>query len=125
MKREENFDFFAVAPQHFALHERLLNWARYVSSNGRQTVQPMFRSYRSTEIWAQSRDRLVTDPLDGHKIEKAVSALPDKHRDAIRWSYVWFRIPPQKMCRYLAVTRAGLALLVRDGRVMLLNRGNA
>ena len=81
----------------------------------------MFRQYRSTEIWA-ARDSLVTDSLDGHQMEKAVCALPEKHRDAIRWSYVFWRIPPGKMCKHLAVSRQGLALLIHDGRSMLKNR---
>ena len=120
MKRED-IDLHAVLPQHYAIHERLCNWARYVRDHRINPPSPMFRQYRSSEIWAPA-EPTMTDPMDGHKLEKAVSALPEKHRDAIRWHYVYTQIPPHKMCRHLAVQRAGLMLLVKDGRSMLGNR---
>lgn len=121
MKREV-FDLHRVIPEHFEIHERLSNWARYVSDRGGSSPAPMFRHYRSTEIWQSVRESSITDPLDGHKMEKAVCALPEKHKAAIKWHYVDWRIPPHKVCRALAVNRNGLALLVQDGRSMLKNR---
>lgn len=116
-------DLHAVRYEHIAIHERCLNWARYVrDGRHRSSTLPMFKFYR------QVRHREFTcpipiDSLDGHAVEKAVGQLPEKHRDAIRWHYVhhaW--IPPNKACRHLGVTRAGLSQLVHDARSMLRNR---
>ena len=54
-------------------------------------------------------------------LEKAVYALPEKHREAIRWWYV-YRRDPVGMARLLGVSKQGLADLVNAGRTMLQNR---
>jgi hypothetical protein len=82
----------------------------------------MFHGYRSSEVWAQEGPRTPVDTLDGHAMEKAVSQLPEKHRDAIRWNYVFVWIQPGKVQRALGVTRMGLADLIHDGRSILKNR---
>jgi DNA-directed RNA polymerase specialized sigma24 family protein len=61
------------------------------------------------------------DTLDAVLLEKAVSALPEKHRAAVRWSYVHAG-NPVAMARALAVSKQGLSDLVGDGRTMLQNR---
>jgi len=120
--KRENCDLFVVLPHHMTIHDRLGNWARYVrDSRPGGAVAPMFRSYRSSEVWAQEV-RTPVDALDGHKMEKAVAQLPEKHRDAIRWHYVYVWIQPGKVQRHLAVTRSGLVDLIHDGRSMLTNR---
>jgi hypothetical protein len=120
--RRDFDDLHAVRPEHLDIHERCLNWARYVSSHGsRAAVHPMFQHYRSSEVWAAA-EGIPTDPLDGHQIEKAVGALPEKNRDAVRWAYVYTWIHPGKVCRHLAVNRPALADLVHDARAMLKNR---
>lgn len=124
MKRED-CDLYAVHRHHQEIHDRCLNWARYVHVNGKFRVwgtQPMFHGYRSSEVWAEEGPRTPVDQLDGHAVEKAVSQLPEKNRDAIRWNYVYVWIQPGKVQRYLAVTRSGLADLIHDGRSMLNNR---
>lgn len=114
-------DFHAVESAHFAIHERLLNWARWCYSNGGRTVAPMFRLYRTPEHWG-SEPSLSVDSLDAQAIQKAVSHLPEKHRKALGWCYV-IRSSPRRATRELAVTMEGLAELVREGRCMLVNRG--
>jgi len=54
-------------------------------------------------------------------MEKAVYALPEKHREAVRWWYV-YRRDPVAMARKLGVSKQGLADLVEAGRTMLNNR---
>jgi hypothetical protein len=121
MKRESH-DFHTVRPEHFEIHERCLNWARYVRDGSRSgQCAPMFRHYRSSEVWCAD-NKTPVDSLDGHRVEKAVGQLPEKHRDAIRWHYVFFFIAPGRVQRHLAVTRSGLADLIHDGRSILNNR---
>jgi hypothetical protein len=123
MNRDLETDLHCVRHEHLAIHERLANWARYVrDSRPGQAVAPMFRGYRSSEVWISDAPRVPIDTLDGHQMEKAVSKLPEKHRDAIRWSYVYVWIHPGKIQRGLGVTRLGLVGLIHDGRSMLKNR---
>lgn len=119
-------DFFTVMPAHVEIHERLGNWSRYVrNSRPGQAVHPMFRAYRSSEVWGSDTIKTPVDTLDGHRVEKIVAQLPDKHRDAIRWHYVYVWINPNKVCRQLGVTKTGLAELIHAGRSMVKNRSTA
>lgn len=121
MKREA-IDFFLVADRHLVIHDRLTNWARYVAVRQIQHQASIWRMGKSNgRQWHQPELSVPVNQLDGHKMEKAVADLPDMHRDALRWSYV-YRINPSHMRRYLGVTDAGLYQLVKDGRNMLVNR---
>lgn len=115
-------DFHAVSPEHFAIHERLQNWARWCHSTGGRAVAPMFRLYRSTEAWGSVEPSATVDTLDAQAVQKAVSHLPEKHRKAVAWCYV-IRTSPRKCTRDLGVSMHGLAELIWQGRVMLVNRG--
>jgi DNA-directed RNA polymerase specialized sigma24 family protein len=123
MKRDEHVDYFIVQDGHLAIHRRLEAWASWVRvrPHGWQ-VAPMFRQYRSN-AWQWERPELkasVNIP-EAVEMEKAVSQLPEKHREAIRWVYV-FGGGPLVMARKLAVTKHGLMDLVHGGRAMLKNR---
>lgn len=124
MRVQETVDYCHVKPEHDAIHQRLENWARWVRvrPHGWQTA-PMFRLYQSkARQWEVSPAVPVTvNTLDAADMEKAVSALPVKHREAVRWSYVYGR-DPLAMARTLAVSKQGLADLVDSGRTMLKNR---
>lgn len=116
-------DYHYVAEGHEAIHTALENWARWVrvKPSGWQT-HPMFKEYRSHAWqWHRPEPKPVIDTLAAHDVEKAVAALPEKHRGAIRWCYV-FRENPIQMARKLAVSREGLMCLISDGRAMLKNR---
>jgi DNA-directed RNA polymerase specialized sigma24 family protein len=122
MKRD-HIDFFLVADQHLAIHERLEAWARWVKVRpfGWQ-VAPMFRQYRSKSWqWERPEPRPAVNLPEAVAMEKAVSLLPEKHRDAIRWNYVRCG-SPLKMARHLGVSTQGLLELVGQGRTMLINR---
>lgn len=114
-------DFHTVAQEHYAIHERLQNWARWCYSNGGRTVAPMFRLYRSSEQWHQMAVSETVDTLDAQAVQKAVGHLPEKQRKALAWCYVW-RTSPKRAARDLAVSMDGLLVLVVDGRTMLVNR---
>ena len=122
MRVQEAVDYNHVKPEHEAVHERLSNWARWarVRPQGWQTA-PMFRLYQSKA--RQWEAPVIQDPvnaLDALAIERAVSALPYKHRAAVRWCYV-FQSNPAGAARALAVSKQGLADLVSAGRTMVKN----
>jgi DNA-directed RNA polymerase specialized sigma24 family protein len=124
MKREEHVDFHLVADQHLAINERLESWARWVKvrPHGWQ-CSPMFRQYRSKAFqWHAPEIRPVTNIPEAVEMEKAVSLLPEKHREAIRFAYVWCG-SPVAMARRLGVSKQGLLELIHAGRTMLTNRG--
>lgn len=120
-------DFNAIPPSHAEIHTRLLNWASWCrpTQSDSMGVSPMFRMYRST---ARARreygatTHVSVDGLAAAAMEKAVQALPQKHRAALRWSYV-DRRHPASAAAALAVSLQGLAQLVVDARTMLINRG--
>ena len=121
--QQTNVDYNHVKPEHEAVHERLSNWARWVRvrPHGWQTA-PMFRMYQSrARQWEAPVIQNPVDTLDAVVVEKAVSTLPEKHRAAVRWSYVHSG-NPVAMARALAVSKQGLADLVEAGRTMLQNR---
>lgn len=123
MRTKEIIDYSHVPERHAAIHDDLECWARWVVPHGSAwACQPMFRHYRSNAWqWERPESRKPIDTLLAHRMEKAVAALPEKHRDAIRWCYV-FRGNPARMARILAVSKQGLADLVDSGRTMLINR---
>jgi DNA-directed RNA polymerase specialized sigma24 family protein len=123
LAKVHSVDFHYVSPAHAAIDERLQLWARWVRvrPSGWQT-HPMFKQYRSHAWqWERPEAKAPINTLDAVAMEKAVSQLPEKHRDAVRWSYV-FQNNPIQMARRLAVSKDGLLALVVDGRSMLNNR---
>lgn len=122
MKREY-CDFSRVDARHDAINLRLEHWAIWVSVRPQPwKTHPMFRQYRSHAWqWHMPEIKIQINTLECHEIERAVSFLPDKHRAAVRWNYV-FRKDPSAMARTLAVSNAGLLKLVEEARDMLKNR---
>ena len=123
MKRDA-IDFHVIPEKQQAIHERLENWRRWVivRPHGWQ-VAPMFRMYQSKSRQWEASPHIGTpvDAIDAALMEQAVYALPEKHRDAIRWSYVHCG-NPVAMARALGVSKQGLADLVEAGRTMLQNK---
>jgi DNA-directed RNA polymerase specialized sigma24 family protein len=123
MRRDEHVDFFIVHDGHLSIHRQLESWAAWVKvrPHGWQ-VAPMFRQYRSKAFqWHTPELRVAINIPEAVEMEKAVSLLPEKQREAIRWVYV-FGGGPLVMARKLAVTRQGLMDLIHSGRTMLKNR---
>lgn len=118
-------DFNHIPARHDYINHRLEEWARWVRV--RQTgwfIQPMFRMYQSkARQWDENPHIPVAiNGLDALEIERAVSILPEKHRSAIRWAYVFPWIPVKKIQRELAMTHEALCSAVNDGRDMVKNR---
>ena len=121
MKVSIDFDY-VPSNQHDA-DKRLVNWARWVTvrPHGWHTA-PMFRQAQSnSRQWHPPEIKDPVGSLDAVVIEKAVAALPDRHRMALRWFYVC-KGSPVAMARALGVSKQGLADLVEAGRAMLQNR---
>lgn len=121
-----SIDFHRVEQHHRAIHGRLENWGSWCNGSEPRGTSPMFRLCIGG---AQPREPygLVTgnrvDRLDAAKIAEAVALLPAPHRAAINWCYVK-PVSPRRMARELGTNLLGLALYLRDGRQMLLNRSS-
>ena len=123
MRIQETVDYHYIKPEHEAIHARLVNWERgvRVRPHGWFT-HPMWRNSRTSRQWEVSPYIGVpVNTIDAAMMEKAVYALPEKHREAVRWWYV-YRRDPAAMARNLGVSKQGLADLVEAGRTMLKNR---
>lgn len=127
MKRD-SIDWHMIPERQLAMHDRLLNWARWCRGPSSADVSPMFRLYRATD--ANQGDgqryglRSTVDPVDSRdatKIARGVGLLPEPHRLSLQWFYVR-PVAPARACREIATTQAGLVQLVHDGRCMLINR---
>jgi len=122
MKTRAYIDYNEVHPDHRAIHERLNNWRRWVrDSRSAWTAHPMWRHLQKKEEVERGVCFIPVNSLDGHLLEKAVAALPEKHRYAIRWAYV-YKGDPSGAARVAAVSKERLAELIREGRTMLVNR---
>lgn len=118
----ECVDFHLIPASQEAIHQRLLNWARWLYGSKGSDVAPMFKYYRSTDQWADNSTSVPVDSLDAHKIERAVAALPEKHGPAIRWHYTKPCMGPQRFARNLGITQPELANLVIEARNILAKR---
>lgn len=118
----QNPDFHYVPEDQKAIDARLENWASYVRVKSPSWVSPIWKLGRSGgRQWHQPEFRPACDVLDGMVLEKAVFKLPEPHRAAIRWAYV-YRRHPAEFCKAQAMSKATLAILINDGRRMLINR---
>lgn len=113
-------DFHAVEEHQRDIDKRLHNWALSCDGGGPLGVSPMFRLYRP-DNWERGATGLPIDHADATKIAKGVAALPEKHRKTINWAYVR-PVNPRRACQEIGVSLDDLALLLRDGRQMLINR---
>ena len=118
-----SIDFDYVPSNQAEIDKRLVNWERWVKvrPHGWHTA-PMFRQAQSnSRQWHPPEIKDPVNSLDALEVENAVSALPDKHKMALRWFYV-YKGSPVAMARALAVSKQGLADLVEAGRTLLKNR---
>ena len=123
MRVTEAVDYNYIKPEHETIHARLENWARWVRVRPQSwPTHPVWRKALTSKQWdVVPHIPVPVNTLDAADMEKAVYALPVKHREAIRWSYVYGR-GPVAMARTLGVSKQGLADLVDSGRTMLQNR---
>jgi DNA-directed RNA polymerase specialized sigma24 family protein len=114
-------DFNHIEPHQAAIHERLLNWSRWVSVRPHSRVHPMFAKYRPAQHWDPKEMREACDTLDAQALEKVIGGLPPDHAFALRWCYVW-RMSVGDARRAIGVSTEGLHRYLRDGRQFVINR---
>lgn len=121
--RRDDIDFHAVAERHHEIDERLQRWARWVRLRASPwQTQPMWLFFRSnSRQWHAPEFLEQLNTLECVGTERAVSALPEIERDAVRWHYV-YRSHPGAMARELGLSKQGLADAVVRSRTMLVNR---
>ena len=120
MKRDQ-IDFHEVRPEHLAIHDRLLNWARWCCGGSRGSdVLPMFRGYKP-ERYPEANPWIPVDSLDGHRLEKLVVTLPEKHRTLLQWWYVRPYIPVHRVRKALGLTERDLHEMLHSARTMVKN----
>lgn len=125
MLMKAKVDFHYVEPEHKSMDDRLCNWALWLQTSKGGYIHPMWAKARSNAWqWHTPEYRPTCDILDAQAMEKAVCALPEKHRKAVQWHYV-YKFSPTAMARELGVSLDGLNDLVRVGRQMLINRSKS
>lgn len=119
----EAVDFNLVPERQLAIHARLSDdWRAYCHGGVGSSVAPMFRQYRSSEVYEAASTKPHGDPVAGAKLNAAIIALPgDKYRLALQWAYIT-EGPPTKARKQIGCTLAGLYKLICDARTMLINR---
>lgn len=117
-------DFSQIQPRHRDIDADLENWARWVRVTPRVWfIQPMFKQYRAPRQYEhQAELPPVVRPLEAQAVEKLIATLPDPHRTALRWVYVWPWVPVSAVRQELGVTRAALLALIDGGRDMMNNK---
>lgn len=117
-------DFNYIPTRQDQINLRLEEWAQWVRVRPQPwKAQPMWRFAQSkARQWHEPEHKREIDTNKAHEVERAVSFLPDKHRAAIRWCYVFQSVPVGTMRSQLGVTRDGLLDLIVRGRDMLNNR---
>jgi hypothetical protein len=123
LMKTRSIDFHHVEDGHKEIDKALQNWARWVRVSHVSWVSPMFRQAQSNaRQWHQPEIRETCDLIAAQAMEKAIYQLPERHRYAVRWRYVYCG-DPYKAQKKLGATQDGLAKLIRDGLQMLVNRG--
>lgn len=126
LMKTRSVDFHHVEEHQRPIDDRLKNWGYWLMPRQPQLRCPMFsRALSQARQWHPPEYRQTCDILDAQLMEKMVCALPEKHRQAIQWAYVWnytHKVSPTAAAKYLGVSLQGLYELIRNGRQMLINR---
>ena len=118
-------DIHHIPARHDEINRRLEEWAKWVRVRPiGWFTQPMFRMYQSkARQWdANPHIPVAINGLHALEIERAVSILPEKHKAAIRWAYVFSWVPVKKVQRELSLTPEELAETINYSRDMVKNR---
>jgi DNA-directed RNA polymerase specialized sigma24 family protein len=127
MRRDDYIDFHAVEPEHRGIHDRLVNWGRWLHPSESPAVAPGFDLYRSPararehgaeHTWATS----AVDGGDAARVNGTVGTLPIRHRAALMWCYCK-PVNPKRAAQDIGVTLEGLADLLRESRQKLIWQG--
>jgi len=115
-------DYNLIKAEHEEIHLRLQNWARWAKNGNGALSHPMWRFFKQKEASeAAPLGSMPVNSLDAHTIEKLVADLPEKHRHAVRWWYV-YASNPKGAAKLLGITMDALNEMVHGARAMLKNR---
>jgi hypothetical protein len=124
-------DLSAVSDEHWEIHRRLENWARWCDGASGEKARkaepsPMFSLYRSTEARrAYGEETAVPiDKDDALKIHFAIvhPTFDPQARKALQWCYLRPK-DPAGAARDMGTDIAGLLDLILAGRALLIERG--
>jgi DNA-directed RNA polymerase specialized sigma24 family protein len=123
MKRDA-VDFHSVPERQWPIDARLRNWARWCRGSGQRAVHPMFRGYKPERegVNLVPESPKPVDSKDAMNLQRVYRELPQLHRLALKWHYV-YPVNPRRMATELGLTLEGLGQAVIDARDMLKNRG--
>ena len=113
-------DFSHVPSNQTEIHDRLENWAKWCKPNHTSSMLAMFKGYKPY-LYPDRGPSSTTNSKEAAEVQKTLAFLPEKHRHAIQWFYI-FKSNPTRMCMALGVSKQGLFDLVTDGRTMVKNR---
>lgn len=113
-------DFHVIDPLHSKVHERLLNWARWVKVRPDLgwKMAPFWRLIKKERVGEELAIRETCDILDAEMVEKAIRILPEPNRTAIRWWYVKAD-NPKKAAQALGLSLSGLSDIISQTRSLL------
>lgn len=113
-------DFHVIDPLHSEVHERLLNWARWVKVRPELgwKMAPFWKLIKKERGREELAIREPCDILDAEMVEKIVRALPEPNRTAIRWWYVKAD-NPRKAAQALGLSLSGLSDIISQTRSLL------
>lgn len=117
-------DLSRIVERHEAIDQRLQEWSRWVKVHPRlMPMQPMFRFAKSNaRQWEIDPPiHVEINTIAAHEVEKAVASLPEKHRTAIRWYYVFPCVQVHIVRRELGLTKDALCQMIEDSRDILKN----
>ena len=114
-----------IAHRHEAVDARLTEWSRWVRVRPPgYPVHPMFKGYQSkARHWdIEPHIHIAINTIAALEVERTVSQLPERHRTALRWAYVWPGLHINVVRRALGVTQEALGALLTDGMDVVANR---
>ena len=119
--RRDAISLSDVPAEQQETHEALLEWARWCAVRPGSHVAPMFRGYTPYLYPEATGGRRPVDQLLALKVQRAYTAVPERHRMALAWWYCFPYVGDGRVRREMGVTRMELARLVIDGRTMVKN----
>ena len=123
MKDDTN-DLSHVPDRQIAVNLRLEEWAKWVRPRRvGWFTQPMFRLYQSkARQWdPMPHIHIAINGNDAMDVEKAVAKLPEKHREIVRWAYVYPWVPVKKVCREQSMRLDDVGAMLSESRDMVKN----
>jgi hypothetical protein len=116
-------DLNAIPHHQKDMHDRLCNWAMWAKPGGSGKIHPMWAQSKSNAWqWHPREYRPSCNTLEAHDMEKQITKLPEKNRNALIWFYIYANVSATKARKWLGLTSDALAGTVIDARQMLMNR---